>query len=111
MAVLVAPVALATSVPLLAATLFLSGLAISPTLISGNALVQELVEPRQLTEGLAWVGTALGIGVSLGAALAGPVIDASGARAALLLPVVAGAVAALVVVACSRPLAVVRLPR
>jgi predicted MFS family arabinose efflux permease len=104
--VLIAPVALAGSVPVLAATLFLSGLAISPTLISGNALVAELVAPRQLTEGLAWVGTALGVGVSLGAAASGPLIEGPGPRTALLLPVVCAAAAALVVLACSRALGV-----
>ncbi|MGQ7296807.1 MFS transporter [Quadrisphaera sp. KR29] len=106
MAVLIAPVALSGSIPVLAATLFLSGLAISPTLISGNALVAELVPARQLTEGLAWIGTSLGLGVSVGAAVAGRIIDGPGAQAALLLPVAAAALAALVVVACSRALGV-----
>lgn len=107
MAVLIAPVAASGSIPVLAATLFLSGLAISPTLISGNALVAHLVAPRQLTEGLAWVGTSLGLGVSLGAAVAGRIIDGPGSQPALLLPVAAAALAALVVVACSRALGVV----
>ncbi|PWJ53204.1 Major Facilitator Superfamily protein [Quadrisphaera granulorum] len=107
MAVLIAPVATSGSIPVLAATLFLSGLAISPTLISGNALVAELVPARQLTEGLAWIGTSLGLGVSLGAAFAGRFIDSAGSQTALLLPVVAAAVAALVVVAFSRALGVV----
>ncbi|MEH3077028.1 MAG: MFS transporter [Quadrisphaera sp.] len=107
MAVLIAPVAASASIPVLAATLFLSGLAISPTLISGNALVAHLVAPRQLTEGLAWVGTSLGLGVSLGAAVAGRIIDGPGSQPALLLPVAAAALAALVVVACSRALGVV----
>ncbi|MBC3761137.1 MFS transporter [Quadrisphaera oryzae] len=106
MAVLIAPVALSGSIPVLAATLFLSGIAISPTLISGNALVAQLVPPRQLTEGLAWIGTSLGLGVSLGAAVAGRIIDGPGPQPALLLPVAAAALAALVVVACSRVLGV-----
>jgi len=104
MAALIAPVALATSTPLLAGALFLAGLAISPTLISGNALVAHLVPPRQLTEGLAWVGTALGIGVAVGAAAAGRVVDGAGPQAALLVPVVAAAAGALVVLVCSRSL-------
>lgn len=104
MAVLIAPLALATSTPLLAAALFLAGLAISPTLISGNALVAQLVPPRQLTEGLAWVGTALGIGVAVGAAVAGRVVDGAGPQAALLVPVTAAATGAVVVLACSRAL-------
>lgn len=108
MAVLIAPVALSGSIPVLAATLFLSGIAISPTLISGNALVAQLVPARQLTEGLAWIGTSLGLGVSLGAAAAGRLIDGAGSQPALLLPVAAAALAAVVVVACSRVLGVRR---
>ncbi|TNM70170.1 MFS transporter [Streptomyces sp. NP160] len=106
MAVLIAPVATSGTIPALAATLFLSGIAISPTLISGNALVAQLVAPRQLTEGLAWVGTSLGLGVSLGAAVAGRIIDGPGPQPALLLPVAAAVAAAVVVVACSRVLGV-----
>ena len=41
--------------------------------------------PSQLTEGLAWVSTALNIGVSLGSLIAGRVLDASGSRGGYLL--------------------------
>lgn len=40
-------------------------------MVNGNGLVQELVARDQLTEGLTWVGTALGVGVSIGASVAG----------------------------------------
>src|SRR5690606_34823639 len=59
-----------TSVPVLAAVMFVTGFAIAPTLINGNNLVQNLVAPNQLTEGLAWVGTSLGVGVSIGSSVA-----------------------------------------
>jgi MFS family permease len=104
MALLLVPVALATTVPVLALGLFVAGVAISPTIISGNALVQELVVPARLTEGLTWLSTGLGIGVSAGAAVAGQIIDAAGAQRALLLPVACGGVAALLALACARVL-------
>jgi len=76
----VIPLVFITSVPILAGVMFMTGFAIAPTLISGNALVQEFVAPGRLTEGLTWVGTALGIGVALGSSAAGSVIDEFGAR-------------------------------
>ena len=63
----------------------LTGLAIAPTITSGNNIVQVTVAPSQLTEGLAWVSTALNIGVSLGSMVAGRVLDASGSRGGDLL--------------------------
>ena len=61
-----------------------TGLAIAPTLTSGNNIVQVTVAPSQLTEGLAWVSTALNVGVSVGSLLAGQAADAGGSRAAYL---------------------------
>ena len=63
----------------------LTGLAIAPTITSGNNIVQVTVAPSQLTEGLAWVSTALNIGVSLGSMVAGRVLDTSGSRGGYLL--------------------------
>ena len=71
---------LATSIPALAAVMFVTGFAIAPTLINGNGLVQHFVAPGRLTEGLTWVGTTLGIGVSIGSSLAGMLIDERGSR-------------------------------
>ena len=71
---------LATSIPALAAVMFVTGFAIAPTLINGNGLVQHFVAPGRLTEGLTWVGTTLGIGVSIGSSAAGMLIDEHGSR-------------------------------
>jgi len=91
LAIGVAPLVLITSVPVLAAVMFIAGFAIAPTLISGNALVQEFVAPGRLTEGLTWVGTALGVGVALGSSAAGSVIDHFGPRGGFAAVAVAGA--------------------
>ena len=74
----------APSLVVLSVLALLTGLAIAPTLTSGNNIVQVTVAPSQLTEGLAWVSTALNIGVSIGSFLAGQATDAGGSRAGYL---------------------------
>jgi predicted MFS family arabinose efflux permease len=83
------------SVPTLAAAALLCGLAISPTLIAGFSLVEATVPPSRLTEGLAWVSTALGGGVALGAAVTGRVVDLAGPSAGFGVAVAGGLVATL----------------
>ena len=88
----------------LAAVMFVTGFAIAPTLINGNGLVQELVAPGRLTEGLTWVGTALGIGVSIGSSIAGARIEAAGSHGGFLVVVIAGGVAVVATLASLRTL-------
>src|SRR6478752_4915158 len=88
----------------LAAVMFVTGFAIAPTLINGNALVQQLVPAERLTEGLTWVGTALGVGVSVGSSVAGARIDAAGSHAGFLVVVVSAAVAVVAVLLSYRTL-------
>lgn len=87
----------ATNLWVLAGVMFVTGFAISPTLINGNNLVQLVVSPRQLTEGLTWVGTALGAGVAVGSAVAGGQIDNHGAHAGFFIVMYAAAVSVVVV--------------
>ncbi len=54
---------------LLGVLMMITGMAIAPTITTGNNIIQVTVAPSQLTEGLAWVGTSLNIGVSLGSLL------------------------------------------
>lgn len=93
LAVGVTPVAFVDRIWNLSGVVFIAGFAISPMLISGNQLVQDLVVPDRLTEGLSWVATALGVGVSAGSALSGAVVDATDASTAYLVPVGAGLIA------------------
>ncbi|WP_435738153.1 MFS transporter [Cellulosimicrobium sp. PMB13] len=93
-----------TSLPVLAAVMFVTGFAIAPTLINGNGLVQNLVAPNQLTEGLAWVGTSLGVGVSIGSSVAGTRIDAAGAHAGFEVVVAAALLAVVLALAALRSL-------
>jgi MFS family permease len=88
-----------TSIPVLAVVMFVTGFAIAPTLINGNGLVQHLVRPSQLTEGLTWVATSLGVGVSIGSSIAGVMIDRQGAHGGFTVVVVAAGAAVAVTLA------------
>ncbi len=60
----------------------LAGLAVSPVLIGGFALIERLVPNARMTEGLVWSNTGLGVGIAIAAALSGWVIDTAGASTA-----------------------------
>ncbi|MDR1808692.1 MAG: hypothetical protein LBR33_12400 [Propionibacteriaceae bacterium] len=88
----------------LSACAFVAGAAMAPTMINANALMRGLVPAARLTEGLAWVGTSVGLGFAAGAALAGQLIDRSGYRAGFWMIVTAVWVGALVVLGSVRVL-------
>lgn len=89
---------------ILMALMALTGMALAPTLTTGNNIVQVTVAPSQLTEGLAWVNTALNVGVSLGSMAAGYVIDAAGSHGGYLLVAAMGWGSVLAALAALRPL-------
>ncbi|CAL9418776.1 hypothetical protein SUDANB145_01806 [Streptomyces sp. enrichment culture] len=93
MAVSMIPPLLVGNLPSLAVALFVAGLSIAPTMITTMSLIEEHVPRAQLTEGMTWVSTGLAVGVALGSAAGGWVIDAAGASAGYGVPAVAGAVA------------------
>lgn len=78
---------------------FVAGFAISPTLISGNDLVQRLVPASRLTEGLAWTTTGICLGLTLGSAVAGRTVDSAGPAAAFWVSTVAALATAAVAAA------------
>lgn len=88
----------------LAVVMFVTGFSIAPTLVNGNALVQHFVPRERLTEGLTWVGTSLGVGVSAGSAVAGPIIDAHGSHGGYLVVLGSGVLALVAVLAALRTL-------
>jgi MFS family permease len=55
--------------------------AISPTFITAFGLIERRVPAAVLTEGVTWVMTGIGIGMALGAFVAGWVVDTLGPRA------------------------------
>jgi len=95
MAIAMIPLSLIGSMAVMGAWLFVAGFAIAPTLVASVSLVEQAVPPARLTEGMAIIETALVAGLAPGAAVAGRVIDDSGASTAYLVSLAAGLVAAL----------------
>ena len=85
LAVVTVPFPFIGSVTVLAVVCLLSGVAVSPVLISSYALIERLVPNRFLTEALVWTTAGLGVGIAGAAAGAGALVDASGANAAYAL--------------------------
>lgn len=77
----------------------LSGLVLSPIMISGFSIIEQQAKSGRLTEGIAWLTSAISVGTAAGSAAAGQVIDLGGARWGYGLAAAAGAVAALVCLA------------
>jgi MFS family permease len=100
------PLLLADTVALLAFTIFLSGVAVSPTFITAYGVIEKRVSPAVLTEGVTWVGTGVGIGMALGAFFSGWVVDTYGARNGFWVSVAAGIVALSIVAVGQKKLAV-----
>ncbi len=87
------------TIPALMAVMLVVGMSIAPSLIAGNGLVADLVPRGRLTEGLTWVGTALGVGVSFGSWAAGALVDRSGSHGGFAVVMAAGGAAVLTTVA------------
>ena len=62
--------------------LFVAGIACSPVLISGMALVERIVPSARLTESMAWATSGLAVGIAVATPLAGVIIDNYGAQIA-----------------------------
>ncbi|UED88100.1 MFS transporter [Streptomyces profundus] len=75
-----APLWAMPSVVALWAFSLVSGLLIAPTVIAAYSLVREGVPDAALTESMAWMSTAVGLGRALGLLVAGLVVEAHGPR-------------------------------
>jgi predicted MFS family arabinose efflux permease len=78
------PLLLRPSLVALGFLVLLAGLAVSPVLITGFSLVETLVLPAQITEGLSWAISAIGLGVAAAAAGTGWLVDQAGPAAGFL---------------------------
>ncbi|WP_159451311.1 MFS transporter [Demequina sp. NBRC 110054] len=81
----------AGSLAWLAILMFLTGLAIAPTMAVGDGVVHALVPRTRVTEGMAWTRVGLDLGVALGAWLTGLAIDSYGAHAGFTVTAWSGA--------------------
>jgi MFS family permease len=76
--------------------IFVSGLTIAPTLIAGYGLVERQAPTARRTEGMAWLSSALSVGLAAGSAIVGHIIDVSGARSGYIFAASCGTAAAAV---------------
>jgi len=80
------PLLFVSSIPVLALALFVNGLFIAPLIVNAYGTVENAVPAGQITEALTWVIAGMPLGGALASALAGVVIDHSGAQAAFWVP-------------------------
>jgi predicted MFS family arabinose efflux permease len=93
----IAPLALAWSPLTMGVLVAVAGLPIAPLIASRNQLVERVAPPGTETEAFTWPLTALVAGVSLGAAVAGAVVESSSWTTAVLVATAVAAVGATVV--------------
>jgi MFS family permease len=102
--VLSIPLMLVRDVWVMVPFVILAGISLSPSLISSFTLAELLVPRSAVTEAFTWIGTALGLGVAIGASGAGKIVDVWGANMSFLVATVAAAIAAIAVALCQRML-------
>ncbi len=89
-ALAILPVLMINTIMGLSMVVFVSGLFFAPTMIVAISLVEAMVPSHKLTEGITWLLAGLNIGVAMGAALAGQLIDLHGVSAGFYIAVMAG---------------------
>ena len=92
-----AGLALGTAPASLAALLLLAGVAIAPTIVYANSMLDTLAPAGTLTEAFTWTTAGLTAGVAAGAALAGAIVESATPSLALGLLGGGGVLAALIV--------------
>jgi MFS family permease len=85
------PLLLVASVAQLAGAVLLAGLFFAPTMIVAMSLVERVVPEQQLTEGMTWLLAGLNIGVAMGAAASGRMVDQGGASSGFMVALYAAA--------------------
>lgn len=99
------PVLIVATVPQMFVAAAVAGLAVAPLGTVRNQLTQVTAVPGTLTEAYTWMGLAVTVGASAGAALAGPLVEAAGWRAGAIVAVAVPTLGAVVVVARRQVLA------
>lgn len=89
------PLALQPTLAVLGGLVLLAGLSVSPVLITAFSLVETLVSPRQITEGLSWAISAIGLGVAAAAAGTGWLVDRAGIGAGFMVTMACAALVAI----------------
>ncbi|MGO8959143.1 MAG: MFS transporter [Streptosporangiaceae bacterium] len=61
-------------------SVLVAGLTISPTLIAGYGLIERQAPPERRTEAMTWLSSAISVGVAVGSAATGRIVDNLGPR-------------------------------
>jgi len=101
-AVLLTPLLVAPSIPVMAVFAFLSGIPIAPAFAGAYQLLDRFSVPGAVTETFAWNTTCLFVGASGGTALGGALIVGGSYRASIALAIVLGFACALLVAGYAR---------
>jgi predicted MFS family arabinose efflux permease len=96
LALVTAPVALATNLPVAAVLIFVSGLFCAPTITATVDHLSRLVPERARGEAIGWHGSSMTTGMAFGAPMAGFAIDAGGWQAGFLVVSAVGLLIAVV---------------
>lgn len=92
------PLLMAGNIASLSGAVLVAGLFFAPTMIVAMSLVERIVPERQLTEGMTWLLAGLNVGVAMGAAASGQLVDMEGARYGFNVALAAGAAVLLVTI-------------
>jgi MFS family permease len=84
--------------------IYLCGLTIAPTLITGFSLLEAQATPGRRTEAMAWLSSGIGVGVAAGASVVGFILDAHGNRWGYLFAAACGVIGAIIALAGRRRL-------
>lgn len=76
------PIPLLDSIPLLAIGATVAGVAIAPVLISGMSLIERIVPASRLTESMSWPSAGLAVGLAIASPIAGVIVDGNPASLA-----------------------------
>ena len=91
------PLLWVNSITMLASSVLLAGVFFAPTMIVAMALVERIVPKHRLTEGMTWLLAGLYVGVALGAAISGQMVDGYGLRSGFLVALCAGGMVLVIV--------------
>jgi MFS family permease len=78
MTVLMIPLALVDSIAGLIAAMALAGILVAPSSALGLSLLDDVAPAGTASEATSWVSTAYGLGLAIGTAVTGPLVDGSG---------------------------------
>ena len=90
--------------------IYLCGLTIAPTLISGFSLLEAQARPGRRTEAMSWLSSGIAVGVAAGASVVGFIIDAHGPRLGYAFAALCGVASAATCLAGLRRLRPVDIP-